>query len=303
MLEQLMRSARAGRIVHALLFTGPRGFGKRTAARLFTQALFCTGAEKPCGVCPACRQVENGTHPDVHILRPDGRDIKVDQARQLIDDISVMPYEGAMHAVIIERADRMNESAQNALLKTLENPVVPAIFFLLAESAADLLPTVRSRCQQVRFRALSPEECAGVLMSRGISAPRASLLAGVSGGSVGRALEIDADETYFPLRERVVRSLGLLRGPGSVATAASVLTGDKERSEDVLEIMERIARDRLAVENGAAPLAPDAAEILSGVKADGRALLMGVMDVRRQLLGNGTWQNALETMYFRVSTL
>jgi DNA polymerase-3 subunit delta' len=162
MLEQLMRSARAGRIVHALLFTGPRGFGKRTAARLFTQALFCTGAEKPCGVCPACRQVENGTHPDVHILRPDGRDIKVDQARQLIDDISVMPYEGAMHAVVIERADRMNESTQNALLKTLENPVVPAIFSCWPNPPRICCPQsapVASRCASAPCRRKNAPAC------------------------------------------------------------------------------------------------------------------------------------------------
>lgn len=302
MLEQLMRSARAGRIVHALLFAGASGAGKRTAAKLFVQALYCTGAGKPCGACPACRRVAENTHPDVHVVRPDGRSILVEQIRALIDAVSAMPYEGGFHTVIIEQADKMTDSAQNALLKTLENPVVPVMFFLLSESVGGMLPTVQSRCQIVRFRALTTEECKGVLLKRGMEVRRAELLAGLSGGSVGRALEMDADEEYFPLRERVIKSLKTLKGPGSVAAAAFVLSADKEKSGDVLEIMETLARDRMAVENGAPAFGQEeAVPRIPGV--NGETLLMGVMEMRRKLRSNVSWQNALEEMYFRICAL
>ena len=128
-LERLMRSVQAGRIVHALLFTGPAGTGKRTAANWFAQAMLCTGADKPCGGCPACKRYLAGSHPDVRVLRPEKNVIKVDDIRDLIEYLSLRPYEGGWHVVIIEQADKMNASAQNALLKTLENPTGDAMFF------------------------------------------------------------------------------------------------------------------------------------------------------------------------------
>ena len=129
-MEHLMRSVQAGRIVHALLFTGPRGTGKHTAANLFAQAIFCTGADRPCGACPACRRVLAGVHPDLHRVVPDEKNaIRVDAIRDLVDELSMRPYEGGYHVAIIDRADRMNANAQNALLKTLENPVGDVMFF------------------------------------------------------------------------------------------------------------------------------------------------------------------------------
>ena len=89
-----MRSVQAGRIVHALLFTGGRGTGKRTAAGWFARAMLCTGAEKPCGACPACKKALAGLHPDMRVLRPEKNAIRVDEIRDLIDDLSLKPYEG-----------------------------------------------------------------------------------------------------------------------------------------------------------------------------------------------------------------
>ena len=97
-MEHLMRSVQAGRIVHALLFTGPRGTGKHTAANLFAQAIFCTGADRPCGACPACRRVLAGVHLDLHRVVPDEKNaIRVDAIRELVDELSMRPYEGGYH--------------------------------------------------------------------------------------------------------------------------------------------------------------------------------------------------------------
>lgn len=299
-MEQLMRSVQAGRIVHALLFSGPRGTGKRTAARWFSQTMLCRGEDRPCGVCPACKRFLAGTHPDVKVIQPEKNAIKVDVIRELLDYLSMRPYEGGKHIVIIEQADKMNDSAQNALLKTLENPVGDVMFFLLTDAPGGLLSTILSRCQNVRFSPLSVDECAYVLQKKGVEQQRAFLLAGLAQGSVGHAMEMDGDEAFFELRSRVLNSLEALNGDASVAYAASMLAEEKGSERIVLEIMELWARDLMAVQNGAEPFERSDFERLSRCRLNGAKLLKAVMLAGRQLSANVSWINVLESMYFEL---
>ena len=305
-MEQLMRSVQAGRIVHALLLVGPHGSGKRTMANLMAQAMVCQAQEKPCGVCPACKRFLAESHPDVKRVRPEKRTIGVDEIRALIDALSLTTYEGGRHIAIIEQADRMTPSAQNALLKTLESPVGDAMFFLITDAPGALLNTIVSRCQTVRFNDLSLEDCAGVLVARGIPEDRAQTLAGMAQGSVGRALEIEGDADFTALRERVLKSLETLKAPGeagapaSVAEAAVQLEEEKGAEDAMLEIMELWARDLMAVQSGAAPYQSADAARLARSRLDGNALLQGVVTLRQQLASNVSWPNALENMYFKL---
>ncbi len=300
-MRQLMRSVQAGRIVHALLLTGPHGSGKRTMARLFAQAMVCAGPDKPCGVCPACKRFLAGSHPDVHVVRPEKKSIGVDEVRALIDALALRPYEGGRHIVIVEQADKLTPSAQNALLKTLESPSGDAMFFLITDAPGALLPTIVSRCQTVRFSDLSVEDCAGVLQRRGIAPARALELAGLSQGSVGRALEIDGDGEYRALRERVLASLEALNGRASVAGAAASLEEDKGSEDAMLGVMELWARDLMALQSGATPYQSGDEARLRRSRIDGRALLRGVVLARMQLASNVSWPNALENMYFQLT--
>ena len=298
-LQQLMRSAQAGRIVHALLFSGPRGSGKKTMADLFARAVLCQGSgDRPCDVCPACKKCLNDAHPDVHVVAPEKNIIKVDQIRGLIEKLSLSAYEGGKKIAIICRADSMNESAQNALLKTLENPMGDVLFMLLTDSPGALLPTVVSRCLQLRFRSLEIDECAEVLRRRGMDAQRAGLLSALSQGSVGRALEIDADTEYLAMRERVLHALQSLERPEDIVGATAMLADVKGREGDVLEIMELWARDLMRVQNAVAPLETQEVQKLKESRLCGSVLLQRVMGARRQLSANLSWVNVFESMGF-----
>ena len=300
-MEQLMRSVQAGRIVHALLFVGPHGSGKRTMALLLAQSMVCTSPDRPCGVCPACKRFLAGSHPDVKLVRPEKKSIGVDEIRDLIDALSLSTYEGGRHIAIIEQADKLTPSAQNALLKTLESPVGDVVFLLITDAPAALLDTIVSRCQTVRFSDLSVEDCASVLVKRGIDPARAALLAGLAQGSVGRALEIDGDGEWMALRERVLRSLESLRGRSDVAAAALPLEEEKGAESGMLDIMELWARDLMAVQSGVTPYQASDVERLGKCALDGRALLRGVMTARMQLGSNVSWPNVLENLFFQLT--
>ncbi len=300
-----MRSAQAGRIVHALLFAGPSGTGKKSMAEIFARAALCEGEEKPCDQCPACKKCLNGSHPDVHYVAPEKNTIKVDQIRDLTEKLGLAAYEGGKKIAIIERADAMNESAQNALLKTLENPTGDTLFFLLTDvpvgTQNGLLPTVVSRCLQLRFDCLPIADCARALEKRGVAADRAGLLAALAQGSVGRALEIDADADYLPLRGRILEALKLIRSPADVARAAAIIGDTAGRENVVLEIMELWARDGMRLQNGAPPLNADAAAANAKFKYSGSMLLKRIITARRQLFANVPWANVLASLLFDIA--
>jgi DNA polymerase-3 subunit delta' len=152
----LLRSALdKNHLPHALLFLGPEGSGRRAVSKELAKALFCKNPEKgdSCGECAACRRVGSGTHPDYFTMgvEEDSRVIKVEAVRTLVAKASMKPFEAPLSVFVIERAEAMNDTAQNALLKTLEEPPGRALFILIAQSAETLLATIRSRVQTMNF--------------------------------------------------------------------------------------------------------------------------------------------------------
>lgn len=212
--EQLRRAAAGGRVSHAYLFLGGAGAGKRLLADTFAKALQCEAAEggEPCGRCAGCHAFASGNHPDVIYVRGEKKNLLVDDIReQILETVDLKPYRYARKVYIIEKADTMNVQAQNALLKTLEEPPAYAVFLLLAERAEAFLPTVLSRVVTLKLRPLSEESVAAYLRERaGVPAAESGVLAAYARGRIGQALELREDEAFRTMRADILEKLQTL---------------------------------------------------------------------------------------------
>lgn len=235
-----------GRAPHAILLVGAEGVGKTTLALDLAAGLLCTAvdpATRPCGVCRSCRMVLAGGHPDVHRLAPEGPGRQVGIGgpgarapgiRDLIVALSLLPVEGGARVAIIESAQRMNDDAQAALLKTLEEPPVGVTLVLCADAEEPLLPTIRSRCARLRLGPVSARDIEAILADHGVAEPPlAARLARASAGRPGLALVRAADPEVLRTRGEVARSLldlvdlgpaDRLAGVRSAATRATRLS-------------------------------------------------------------------------------
>ena len=161
--EQLSFQEEGRGLSHAYILCGPGGSGRHTLARLLAAALVCSGPEghRPCGVCPHCKKAAAGIHPDITLVTGpgDGKPITVDQIRSIRADAYVRPNEAQRKVYILEHAQQLNASAQNAMLKLLEDGPAYAAFLLIADNGGGLLQTVRSRCEQLDLAPLTPAEC------------------------------------------------------------------------------------------------------------------------------------------------
>ena len=191
--EALTAAVESGRLPHAILIEGDKGTGRHTLAAFIARAAVCEGENKPCGECRGCRLEHAGTHPDIWTVAPeDGKkNITVAQIRALRSEAYVKPHMSARRVFIIDMADTMNEQAQNALLKVLEEPPGSVLFILIAENKAALLDTVISRCTVL---SLSPPEIseAGKYMAASMNYTSEQISSALkeSGGNIGAALNL-----------------------------------------------------------------------------------------------------------------
>ncbi len=203
-IAMLRNASRRGRLGHTLLFAGPHGIGKRKVALALAQCLFCERHTEvdleACGDCPACKQVQAGTHPDLlSVGRPEGKSnipisllLGDDEQRGkagLCHDLALRPLAGTRKIAIIDEAEYLGDEAANALLKTLEEPPPGAILILTADAPESLLSTIRSRCQVLRFASLSTDELVPLILAHGLVAdePTARAIALLGDGSLREA--------------------------------------------------------------------------------------------------------------------
>ena len=228
LLELLSRAIAAGTLPPSLLFAGPDGVGKRLTAVALAQALNCERrvAFDACGECAACSRIARGVHADVLIVEPgESGAIKIEQVREVVDRTGYRPFEGRRRVVIIDGADALGLPAQDAILKTLEEPPSATVFVLITSRPDVLLPTVRSRCQRLRFGPLSPADVASLLIrDHGMSAAAAHAAAAASGGSVARAID-GSGEGAMEARDVAAR---LLQGAARTTDPRQRLDGARQ---------------------------------------------------------------------------
>ena len=218
------------------LFTGPAGSGRSNAAIAFAAALVCE--KGGCSTCNSCISTILGTHADVELIKTQGLSIKIDEVRELITRASWKPSIANYRIVVIEDADRLTDSAANALLKVIEEPGLRTIWLLCAPTLTDVLPTIRSRCRHLALRTPSTKAITKLLIERDqIETKTAEFVAKASGGHIGRARRLALDATARQNRENILRLPLMIKDIASAYKAAQFLV-DSAKSEAVADAEE-----------------------------------------------------------------
>ena len=214
----LDRAVRQGQLAPSYLFVGTRGLGKALTARWLAQRVFCRNQqEAPCGECSACQRVARNNHPDFSyverlVKKESGGPGIVEQVRHLIAEVQTSPYEADTRFFAFNEAGALNDQSQNCLLKTVEEPPPHLVLILITESLCKILTTIVSRCCVVRFSEMDRGELAWELMQRGCEEERAQVLAAISGGVPGKALQLMEDDKAWDFRQQVLQSVQDLMG-------------------------------------------------------------------------------------------
>lgn len=279
-LEALRQAAEAGRIAHAYLFWGPTGIGKTRSALALAQRLLCERTPAPCGSCPPCERVARLTHPDLHFVlaasrateeemrreldayaqdpyhcleTPRGASIGIERIRSLKLEASKARVEQGCRVILIREAERLTLEAAQAALKLIEEPQAETFLVLTCTDASHLLPTILSRCQRVRFRALPADFLAEVLASRlEMPAERARVVAGLAQGSLSRALELGEGDAVA-LRDEALELIERPPRDASEAVARVQRIGrswDAERARLMVDLLMTWYGDLLALRHG-----------------------------------------------------
>lgn len=234
--EHFFNAVLTGNISHAYILSGEAGMGKKSLANAFALALLCEkGQADPCRQCHACKQVMSGNHPDlIYVTHEKPASIGVDDVRRQINDtIQVKPYSSAHKIYIVDEAEKMTVQAQNALLKTIEEPPAYAVILLLTTNAEAFLPTILSRCVQLKLKPLKDGEVKGYLVSRmGVELSQAEIYTAFARGNLGKAIHLADSEDFRHLYGELLDLLKNLKK----SDISELLERIRKMKEDKLDI-------------------------------------------------------------------
>ncbi|MCR3956050.1 MAG: DNA polymerase III subunit delta' [Gudongella sp.] len=309
--QSLKRAVRNNNISHFYLFEGEEGLGKRTLGRTFAKTLLCEkkGAE-PCNTCSSCIKFDHLNHPDYHEIDPEKGIIRKGQVEEIIRGMSMSPFQGDRKVFLMDQAHLMNKEAQNAMLKSLEEPPSYVHMILVTSSSKNLLPTIISRGQQIRFGQIPLNLVSEYLVDRqGMETGEARFLAEFSKGSLGRAVQLSSSEDFFQLRDWIIELVGfLVKGESwKIFSAVERFTDEKDRVQELLDIMLFWFRDLMVYK---------ATEDLSLVINSDKEILLSeqsfldfdrindiikkIQDTSMNIQLNVNYQLSIETMLFKI---
>jgi DNA polymerase-3 subunit delta' len=308
LLALLSRAIARDTLPPSLLFAGTSGIGKRRTAVAVAQTLNCLAPLKgggleidACGECASCRRIARGVHGDVVLIEPgDMGTIKIDPVRDVIDRANYRPFEGRRRVVIVDEADALVDAAQNALLKTLEEPPPASVFILVSSMPDAMLATVRSRCRPLRFGELAPADVAATLMrDHDYAEADARAAAAEAGGSVGRALAastVDLTDARNAA-QRLLNQAARGSDPGRRLEAVRGLTGkatgaaERDQMATCLRAMASLLRDVGLLSNRADP-----ASLANADLQDDLRRLTAAFDSERSMRAFGAVDRALAAL-------
>lgn len=250
-INYIRNAVREDKVSHAYILNGERGAGKKMLANLFAATLLCEkGGPDPCNECHSCRQAESGNHPDIiKVTHEKPNSISVDDIREQVNNtIMIKPYQGPYNVYIIPQADMMTPQAQNALLKTIEEPPEYAVIMLLTENADTLLPTINSRCVMLKLRNIKDTLIKKYLMET-MQVPdyKADMCTAFAQGNMGRAIMLANSEHFNEIRDEAVQLLKYINEMelSEIVQAVSRITAYKLEINDYLDIIMIWYRDVL----------------------------------------------------------
>lgn len=284
-------SFKQGNLPHTLLLLGDSGTGKLSFAKLLAQMLFCESVDnKPCLSCTACNKIDKDIHTGLILLGANREDstIKIDDIRELILDLSSYGIESSLRMVIIADAHRMTVQAQNALLKSLEEPNRDCYFILTSSKEKALLPTVISRCTQLRLPLWSKDKLISELIEHGVEPYKADEIASLSGGSIGKALVYANDDSFRELLQLFEDSFLSLNDEKSIAYASSKLKSSKDDGDMLINLLEIYTTKLL--KNA------DNSQALKGINN----MLSAIATARKWQSSNVSWQATADYLLFHT---
>ncbi|MGD9017491.1 MAG: DNA polymerase III subunit delta' [Desulfobacterales bacterium] len=314
---------------HALLFSGIDGVGKTLTARVFAMAVNCERRRRPpssshgttvgnaldstnpCGTCRSCRRIAGGHHPDIYTIEPDGAYIRIAQVRELLNRFSLKPHGSGYRVAIIRDAHLMNLEAANALLKLLEEPPEKSLLLLIADRISDLLPTIVSRCQSIRFRPLSPSIVAEMLaVLEGADPGQAEGLAAIAGGSISKALAMRSAGWVGRRQWLIDRIDHIGEMPvGALLAFSEMLSKDRDHLAAAIDVIAGWYRDLAVVMD--APETVDNRDMIHRLSLSASRLgpertesaIQILLQTARSLAGNINFRLAVDVMVMRLAGL